>query len=582
MAFRIPIVVSQRAADRADFPLRFHLERMGDDYWSNLAWADGGDMRLYDVGGNELPLDTVRIEPGPKTGLIQTRFSLSGSATGLVYLHFGDSSNVVRAPGHASGRYAVWQDFRHSWAGGYDHSDRAGNEADLNPTRPTFVRALKESSRTAEIEGISQGILYDAENDRYIGIGTNALILLNSALDTILLTNNDPAGDAGIVSNKHCSDGCIVGDEVIIPVQDHTDPTTWSTTYLAAFNKTTFEFIRKSADIQANGNSSSIAYCTRDGLLYVTHYTAAGASVVYKYNTNFVLQGTLTMTNTGGAPTPTRIQGITWKNGAFWLSVQTTNTLNRLSYEGDHQGRHFDVADADVYQGCDATPNGIIISHAQGDESGAEIIFVTSNVGAEFLSTSQGILFSDAAISTTWTTGGFATRTGGAASTMGLANYGGSTDSERAVVAHRSTGQWGLWNGSADGWLVTGVAVTGSQEYFVAGDHDETGDVRHLYVDNNVYTDAGMATKPSGTPDTHWNLGSVVTDTQRFLGFMRDWWIRPSAPGSGFMADMYANETDLNFYTVGSVEDLGGGAGASISRMVRIPRIIGRHRRVGL
>lgn len=582
MAFRQLYTFSQRSGNRANFPIKIHGSRAGSDLWDNIVSRDGGEFRLFDTLGNELPIDVVRFDPGGEDFLIQSRLTLSGSSSTGVYLHFGDSSNQLYAHNATYGRYAVWQDFRHAIAGGYDASDRAGNEADLSPARPTFVRFLKEASRSGSLTGVAQGIVKDWVTGRYIGIQTNKLTLYDSSLVATGTVNNDPAGDAGITSNKHCSAGCIVGNELILPVQNHTNPTSWSTTYLAAFDRTTLAFLRKSADIQANGNSSAVTYNPRDGLLYVTEYLAAGPGKLYKYaleDFSYQSGSDVTITSVGGAATLAKIQGICYKNGNFFVSEDDDKSLKMLTLDGKCHGRYFDVGDTDVYQGCDATPDGIIVAVAQSDESSAVVVFVEANDGFELLTTSQGMLCSDATISTTWTMGGWFTRSSGAGTTMSCLNYGGSDDAERAVAGHRNTNQWGLWN-TTDSWLVTGVTVTGSQEYFLAADHDEAGDVRHLYVDSNVYTDSGMTAKPSGTPSTHWNVGSVVNDTQRFIGFGRDCWIRLDKVDTAYNTDLAAAETDLTFYTVGDVEDLtapGTAAGGRAGRVNRIGRNLKRH-----
>ena len=97
-------------ADQTDFPVYVDLADLGADFHSNLADANGGDIRVTDSDGlTELPRQVVVIDTGANTGELHFEANfLSSTVNTDFYIYYGNAAASEPLASSTYGSEAVW------------------------------------------------------------------------------------------------------------------------------------------------------------------------------------------------------------------------------------------------------------------------------------------------------------------------------------------------------------------------------------------------------------------------------------------------------------------------------------------
>lgn len=121
----VTVAAGTVGSDLADFPLLIRLSDMPAKFWNYVA-SDGSDIRAYDSGGTQIPIDMAWIDTGTNDGVIWVKQTISNSTATEVTIKCGNGAAAL-APTDPNGRNAVWSDYERVYLFRSDLVDRTGN-----------------------------------------------------------------------------------------------------------------------------------------------------------------------------------------------------------------------------------------------------------------------------------------------------------------------------------------------------------------------------------------------------------------------------------------------------------------------
>lgn len=562
--YRVPVTVPAASigATLTNFPVYVDLSTMPSDFWDHLYRQDGGDIRVKDSGGTDIPFDLIWIDYAGRKGALFYKQTLTAGGDTVAYIHYGSSEDVLVPPTAPNGRNAVWSDYHRVFTFGSDpFTDRTGSGNNLTPTAVNQAPFQFSNTSTSPNLGVHQGVAWDGT---YYYVTDNNLIRKYDASFNLVASNTNPCGDVQAATGdavNHCGDPCVVDGVLYVPVERYISISTWSLMKIARFRASDLAFLGADSIAAQNHEASSVCYRADDDMLYVSSY--ADGSKLWKYaRSDLSYQGTLSLSST--IP---QIQGVTYWRGAFWINSDASgwDSTIRVTSDGTVQGRVWGITGGN-YEGIDFNDTGLLVLHdttgsADGVIREIQPLDIALGGGVDFPRVSTAYLTAAVNRYTTWTIGASVqldTRPGN----MAIASYtlSGSTTSEtiRATLAYRhQTTQMGLWN-QTDGWLNdTLTPPSTGVTYRMHVTHTDT-DNRKIYRDGaNMQIDSGVAAKPGSTANALL-LGVEDASLSELLdgklGFV---YLRASELSADWIAAEYSNlSAPGSFYIVGSEEEL--------------------------
>lgn len=554
LLYRVGITVPDAsiASTLANFPVYVDLSGMPSSFWDHLARDDGGDIRVLDGNGNPLPFDLFWIDRAGEQGALIYKQTLTNGGATTAYIHYGNGNLNLLPVNDTYGRNAVWSDYERVFLYGMSCEDRTGNSARAAQVIVNNGLFSFENTSTSGDLGVHQGIAWDGTH--YYAFDTNTIKKFDAAF-SLVATNANPVGDVGNGTN-HVGDGCVVDGIIYVPVETYVDINTFSNQRLARFNASDLSFI-DSVSVSAQAHEvASCCFCPRDGYLYVGSYN--DGSKLWRYNlSTLAYVSALSL-----SATITRIQGVTFWRGAFWVNANATpDATYRIEFNGTIDSRVY-WQSGGVWEGLDHNDGGLLALHdTSGGATGVvRVLKPLMDVmgGGVDIGDGSWLTSDDVSRFTSWTLGA-TVRMATVGANRPIITYdreGGSDSTDRASLVYRqATTQLGLWN-TTDSWLnASGTQGTGTT-YRVHGTHSTTTD-RKLYVNGgNVQVDSGVAQKPSGSGDCSLYMGvNNLANTEWQDGRLGFFYLRSGELSADWIAAEYANvTTPATFYSVGSEE----------------------------
>lgn len=237
-------------------------------------------------------------------------------------IHFGNSSLEKLDVDDTYGRNAVWSEYECVMTFGESGGDdRTGGTMAKIYSDPNTFEITATSSTDIDCH---QGVCWDGTY--YYTVDNNKIVKWDSSW-TAQATNSDPIGDTSISDVDHLGDPEYYDGKLYIPLEEYPN-SPYDNQHIAVFDATDLSF-DSSFDISAQGHEvSSITYCDRDGLLYITDYT--DGTVIYKYDpSDGSYEGYLTLDQK-----ILNAQGITWWRDHFWVNSDLADETMRVGYDG--------------------------------------------------------------------------------------------------------------------------------------------------------------------------------------------------------------------------------------------------------
>ncbi len=347
------------------FPLYVNLADMPELFWENVS-VDGHDIRVKDGSDNDLPFDLVYIVPEEEAGCLFVKLNLTNLADTIFYIHYGQHSLSPVYPADSNGRNAVWSAYHRvvSFLDGL--TDRTGSGEQITYDS-YYIPLLNGANLTTDI-GCHQGMIFDYDNNAFIGIGTNSLkrYVYSGGTWNLDVQNTDPCAAAGGVN--HCGSGFLKDGKIYIPQTNG-----YVVSKLSEYDAVTLEFIRTRDLKDSLGNyadyTASCCWVPALDRIVFGSYSGDGTKL-YKHEDNDTLDpdGTITIANP-----VTYIQGIAWWRGAFWVTSDDDNYLYRISLDGAERNKAYYLATYTYIEGISAAGNALYMIASNSDNHGVPI-----------------------------------------------------------------------------------------------------------------------------------------------------------------------------------------------------------------
>lgn len=323
-------------SDLTNFPLYIDLSQMPNSFWSAVR-PDGGNLRAHNAAKSvEYPIDVVTLKRIAKTGSIYVKIpTVAAASNTTVLISVLDNSQLGYARTATYGMNSVWSDYNAVWLGGWFWGNRASEAKDFE-----MIGDIDGFTRTGNPEFTftndpHQGVAWDETTGDVYTFDTTIIRRFNSA-GTLQASNTGAATDVqtatGDSSYVHLSDGCVVGNFLVIPVNDY--PTN-TKNVLAIYDKTTLAYITHTVVSSIDPKSSGI--CWNDDLQRLVSVNWGSLTVLRKWTLNqttgaIVFDASITLTISYG--TLTQVQGIEYYAGNYWLVDDERDEVIRCDLDG--------------------------------------------------------------------------------------------------------------------------------------------------------------------------------------------------------------------------------------------------------
>lgn len=532
------------ASTLTDFVVRVKLNDLPSGWWAS-GDTDGSDVRVKH-GGSVIPFDLVYYNGAAMIGELYFKHTLTTSDNVFTIEQVGGSSALPATD--TNGRNAVWADYDFAMIAEGGLINRNGGAAVSETGTNAYIGAI---GRSPDVSA-HQGVAYDPGTDCFIVIDTDELVRYNRSW---VEQNREttPLADTGISGVVHSSDGCVVGGELFICVDDY--PGT-SIQHVAVFDAVTLAFDR-SYNIVANGHQ--IASICSDGTYFYTVAYNAGTDYltsIQKWNSDWTHNSTITTASIGSK------QGIEIHDGYFWISRGSVDPFNvyRVNLDGSGAvigwGSNYTTSSSGECEGICSDGRDLFHLFDHGSNSYVYQLVATNDPRAgQMFDGGRALAATGLPLRTSWTVGGtgFLARTAGYS--YGVASYGtnNATDGNRAALAVRdaSTDRWGIWN-STDGWLEDTSVAAGNQSLARVHHTQATTVERKIWRDGVLRaTDSGCAQRPVSPGDT-LHIGTDDTSYNgNWFGWLNRIYLRNGVLSADWLAAEYESwESPSTFYAL--------------------------------
>lgn len=112
VAHRIPVTVptSSISANLTDFPVYVDLSLMPIEFWDNLKYEDGRDIRVKTAGGTDIPFHAVWVSKEDSLGYLFVKTDLNTTTATQFYIHVFQEDNPVLIEA-TNGSATVWENY---------------------------------------------------------------------------------------------------------------------------------------------------------------------------------------------------------------------------------------------------------------------------------------------------------------------------------------------------------------------------------------------------------------------------------------------------------------------------------------
>lgn len=547
------------SSNLTNYPLYVDLADMPSGFWANT--NEGKDLRAS-VSGTQIPVDVVWCSVAEQKGALFLKVPTVASGSSTTIDLEGDGLSDRVANNDTYGRNAVWSDYHAVFMLGEScGDDRTGGAIASVVGDPDFFELIETSSTDLNSH---QGICWDGTH--YYTTDDNAIYKWNSSW-TQVDSNTDPIGDAAVGGSptvNHCGDPDVHNGLLYIPLECYPASGGLYNAHIVVFDAATLSFVT-SYDISAQAHeASSIAYCGRDGLLYVSDFDA-NFNKLFKYDpSDGSYDGTLTLSHN-----VTNTQGVTWWRDYFWMSQDANDETMRVDYAGNVTqgnlsggagGIGFGTGTAGNYEGIGHRDDGLIQHIDPGTTERAEIwrprrLSKAAQGGASFAGAAGTAITATGRSSFTVFTLGATINLAAKTANHPIVSYTDATitpgTNTRTTLAYRHANTTlAVWD-SANSWMDSSPIVNPSTgtSYRVHAVYNGTTN-RKLYVDGVLKNTSG-AISNAPTADALF-IAADDTDfaetTNGVVGFV---YLRNSILSDAWLAAEHSNlNSPSGFYSI--------------------------------
>ncbi len=536
------------ASNLTGFVTRVDLSHLSNDWWTATS-SDLGNVRVKQAG-TVIPFDVVWYDRTAKTGELFFKANLNTGSDNVFTIETVTGATALAAT-DGNGRNAVWGDYDAVVLPAAELINRVnGNAVTLTGTAPMYG-IVSRSPNT----GLHQGVAYNADDDTFIGIGTDELVLY--ARDyTELARETTPLADSGISGVVHLGDGCIVDGELFVCADDYPSTTIQ---HVAVYDAATLTYLRSYNVVSVGFQIASICH---DGTHFYTVGYNAGTNVatsIQKWDEDWNHVATLTTASI------TNKQGITLHDGYFWITSGNTERIYRVNLDGSGATIAVEIPLPD--DGVSQEPEGITSDGTDlfllYDHGNNEYIYRLTEQGdtshGYHFDTRNHLKLTGLPKRTAWTMGATASL---GRDTIGTRNHtllsystnSSSTANQAVLVADEISGspdRFGIWN-STDAWLYdtsAEVAVVTPQRLH----HTQNGttDRKIWRAGVSRATDSGVAQRPASTGDTFYVGVNNTGATESWYGWINRAYLRNGVLSADWINAEYVSwETPASFYAI--------------------------------
>lgn len=524
--FAVTVPSGTVSEDLTDYPLMIDMADMPAGFWTTVN-SSGGNIRAYQSDAvTAIPVDVTYINTDREIGRIFVKHTLTTAADTVILIGVESPATTKLADANPNGRNAVWADYEVVWV--FPEVD--------NRTGNAYAQTMNNTPHSEwtrvdyhEFNGNPhQGIATDSTG-RVITIDTDFLRRYDDGdLTTELASNSTPIADTGIALVDHLGDGCIIGSELFLVLEEFPN-SPYDNQHIVVFNADTLAYLR-SYDISANTHEvSSVAYDGTD--LWITDYTV-GTSI-YRYSTVGVLLETVTLSTS-----LIQMQGIEVVEGLLYISVEATgNPVYEVQTDGTVNGIIYNRPTNGINEGISYDGTHLWVVDGDGDVVKLEL----NPDRADWVKFHFDIGWAEIdPLSTTWTmaTSIYWTVEGGDLQ-QGFLSYANLSNSNgRATLAYDDGPDvLSLWN-STDSWAASAIGLSEYTTFRVAGSHNGTTRRKIWHDGVSVVTDSPISARPSsGNTQAEFVVnGSQNNGTEDGEGYYQYLWMRHEEMSDGWMA----------------------------------------------
>lgn len=319
-----------------NFPVMISLADMPTSFWSSVR-RDGGNLRAYNSAKTvEYPIDVVSIKKIAQTGHIWVKVPSVASGSDTIFIvSVLDNTNLSYLRTDTYGMNAVWSDYNAVWLGGWFWGNRASESKTYE-----MIGDIDGFDRTGNPEFTftndpHQGVGWDESTGDVYTFDTNAIRRFNSA-GTLQTSNTNPCGDVQTASGDsayiHCCDGCIVGNFIVLPINNY--PTN-TKNLIAIFNKTTLAYVTHTIVSATDPTMSGICY--NEDIDRLVSVNWGSLSVIRKWTLNhtsgaIAFDANIALTISFGSIT--QAQGIEYYGNCYFIVDDERDEVIRCDLSG--------------------------------------------------------------------------------------------------------------------------------------------------------------------------------------------------------------------------------------------------------
>lgn len=536
----INIPESNVNSDLENFVIRVDLADMGSDFWNNVT-PSGENIRVFsDDGTIQFPVDVIRVDMDNQEGELFFKASLSSDLDNVFDIR---TTEAVSPDGLDTpyGRHAVWSDYAAIFVF-TDMFNRAASASSVSIDGTAATHAYAPTAVGPDVAS-HQGVAYDGTN--FYVMHTNRLRKYNGSW-VLQATNSDPLGDTGVSGVNHMGD-VFYKDGELFSVFEKYPNSPYNNQHVGVWNASDLSFNRV-YDISANLHEvSSITWDPINSWFVITDYTAAGATVLHKYDTSFNYLGTITTSSIS------QKQGIDYYNNKYWITT-AGKKLFSVNLDGSGLTEQWSGSISGYMEGLASKGDGTFYILFDGTPSAVYTFSPTSGSGVPgwlTLGGSGNARFTVPKL-TNWTMGASVVPSSVAANS-GILSYGvaetGNTNRASLMIRPASS-KFGLWN-SSDTWLdATGAAPTIGVRARVH--HTQLGTTNRRIYQNGVLsnTDSGVSQRPGGAGNVLFIGAEDTSFTERLSGRINYAYLRSGELSADWIAAEYASWEGSGFYTL--------------------------------
>lgn len=544
------LTIAAQPSTLTDFVTRVDLADMPTAWWADVA-ANGGNIRVKQ-GGTVVPHDVIYVDRVAQRGTLYFKATLGTSSNVFTIDKSGDGRLAVTDP---NGRNAVWSAYDVMIDGWQPRVNRTGG-ADITQTS---VLPLIGPIALGPATGCHQGVAVD-EAGFFYTIDDDEIVKWDSSW-TEVARSTTPIADSGIAGVNHLGTGNVVDGELYIVLEYFTSSNTvWNNQHIAVYNLSDLSFNR-SYNISAQAHEvSGIDYNPEDGYFYVTDWTAAGDSVLHKYDldpgaSSYTYLGTVALSSSVA-----KKQGIAYHQGYWWMTgdpASASKAIWRADLDGtgvtEAAGAYLGDATGDNLEGLCSDGTHLYVMFDQGATDRRVYTYEMAGQSERIHFDVRGYLrVVGFPLRTSWTMGATSVLAKKATSNRALLSHSDNSDvnNNRATLAASSSrAKYATWN-STNAWLDDPGSTPARLDNMRFHLTYNEAVARAIWRNGVMAASGATATRPV-TGGTLFMGVEDTTGNEGLFGALARIYLRAGVMSADWLAAEYASwETPSAFYSV--------------------------------